>query len=368
MIATHFVDHADSTGVRADDRADWLALRKTMVTASDVAAILGEDQHRSALSVYVEKITGQQEPEQIGLDDPRFWGNVLEQPVLRAVAAFYGWEYFAGGALLRSRRHPHLGATLDAEINRGSGWEVMEGKTTRVPRGWDEESGELPVRVLIQTQSQLLVTGADVDVVFALLQGSRPVQIEVHPSPEFHAVIVEETERFMARLARMDPPPPDHTESSQQALARLYPKDVGAGVLLPAEAGDWTREIKEISAQQAKLKKRKAELSNMLRAAIGSATYGILPDALDDGQRAWKHALEHKDSHVVAASSTRALRPIKNLPPIPIATTLGGVTALPPRSVEDLLRASIPTDPASLAAAPHVEARALGRQRRRARR
>lgn len=358
-LVTHFEEHAEYTGVMSDDRPGWLALRKTMVTASDVAAILGEDQHRSALSVYVDKITERQEPEQIGLDDPRFWGNVLEQPVLRAVAAFYGWEYFAGGALLRSRRHPHLGATLDAEINRGRGWEVMEGKTTRVPRGWDEESGELPTRVLIQTQVQLLVTGAEVDVVFALLQGSRPVQIEVHPSPEFHAVIVEETERFMDRLARMDPPPPDHTESSKQALARLYPKDVGAGVILPAEAGDWTREIKEINARAAELKKRKDELSNMLRAAIGSATYGVLPDALDDGQRAWKHALEERPEHTVSASSSRVLRAIKKVPPIPLATSLGpdGVPALPARSIEDLLRASSLGEPANVSAPRRRRAR-----------
>lgn len=59
-LVSHFLDDAEFTGVRAEDRAGWLALRRTMVTASDVAAILGEDQHRSALSVYVDKITERQ--------------------------------------------------------------------------------------------------------------------------------------------------------------------------------------------------------------------------------------------------------------------------------------------------------------------
>lgn len=334
-IATHFEDHAEFTGVRADDRAGWLALRRTMVTASDVAAILGEDPHRSALDTYVDKVTERREPEVIGLDDPRFWGNVLEQPILRAVASHYGWQYLAGGALLRSRRHPHLGATLDAEINRGARWEPLEGKTTRVPRGWDEEAGELPTRVLIQTQVQLLVTGAECCVVFALLQGSRPVQIDVHPSAEFHAVIVEETQRFMERVARTDPPPPDHTESSRRALARLYPTDSGGGVFLPDAAIDWTRELKELAARQKELARREGELKNMLRASIGDAAYGILPGGADvDGQRAWKHALEERPEHVVSASTGRVLRKIKNVPPISIAA------ALPDRSLEDLLRAS----------------------------
>lgn len=363
-IVTHFGAHAEFTGVTNQDRAGWLALRKTMLTASDVAAVLGEDEHRSALDCYVDKVTERRGPEEIGIDDPRFWGSILEQPILTAVARYYGWEYHAGGALLRSRKHPQLGATLDAEINRGAGWEVLEGKTTRVPRGWDEDSGELPTRILIQCQVQLLVTGAPADVVFALLQGSKPVRVEVYPSPEFHAVIVEEAERFMDRVARMDPPPPDHTEASKRALLRLYPQDDGGGVILPDCAIDWTREIKAITAEENRLKARKEELKNMLRAAIGPATYGLLRQKDEDGQAAWKNALEHKPSYVVAAQETRALRAIKKVPPVRLATS-ADAPALPDSSIADLIRAPSPTaDPAELELAAVGGARTNARRRR----
>lgn len=356
-LVTHFADAAEPTGIRSSDRAKWLDARRQLLTASDVAAVMGEDDYRSPLAVYAEKL-GESEDLELTPEDAAWWGQRLEQPILLAVADHYGWTYQAGGELLRSRKHPHLGATLDAEIQRapGAAWEVLEGKTTRMPAGWNEDSGELPTRVLIQVQSQLLVTGAPLAVVFALLQGSRPVRIEVHPSPEFHQVIVEESERFMTRVRDLDAPAPDHRESSRQALFRLHPKDSGAGIYLPADAADWTAEIQAINAQVKELEKRKAELSNLLRAAIGSATYGLLPGEVE-GQRAWKLGLEERPEHVVSASSGRVLRAIKKVPPVPIAA-----------SIVDEVFGPRPTDAASLAAAPRVEERAISRQRRRARR
>ena len=44
-------------------RDAWLAERRKGIGASDVAAILGEDPRRSALSVYAEKIDDIETPE-----------------------------------------------------------------------------------------------------------------------------------------------------------------------------------------------------------------------------------------------------------------------------------------------------------------
>ncbi len=311
---TSFADAAEWTGVCAEDREPWLALRRSMLTASDVAAVLGEDDRRSALDVYVDKITDRQAQEVITLNDPRFWGTVLEQPVLRAVATFYGWNYRPGGALLRSRRYPFLGATLDAEIERGDAiWVPLEGKTTRVPKGWDEESGALPTRVLIQVQTQLLITGAPLAVIFALLQGSRPVQIIVEPSPEFHEVIIEEGERFMAMVASLDPPSPDGKAAATRALHQLYPRENGAAVALPVESLDWTREYQAVSAQLRTLERRKDHFKQLLMHAIGPAMYGVLPEAVGS-KRCWRWSTQKRDRYEVEASEQRVLLALKDAP------------------------------------------------------
>jgi len=308
---TAFHEAAEWTGVTDKDREKWLELRRTMVTASDVAAIFGEGEHESqdAYRVYVDKVAERKEPERITIEDARFWGR-LEQPILTLAAEYYGWNYRPGGALLRSRKHAILGATLDAEVDRGDGvWIDLEGKTTRMMRDWNEEEGDLPVHVLIQVQAQLLVTGAPLALVFALLQGSRPCRVEVAPSPEFHAIIVEETERFMDLVTRREPPTPTH--KSTKALNRLYPRGDGTMVSLPSESVEWTRELQEIAKQQKVLESRYEELRNLLKDAIGSSTIGILPEEVGE-KKLWRWQLQANPGYTVEPYESRVLLAMKD--------------------------------------------------------
>lgn len=309
---TAFFAAAQWTGVSVEDRPAWLKARREMVTASDVAALLGYDDHRSALDVYADKVCPPQD-EVIGLSDPRFWGTVLEQPVLQAVAGYYGWQYRRGGALLRSRKHPLLGATLDAEIDRGEGWLPFEGKTSRIPKDWDEKTETLPARVLIQAQSQLLVTAAPSNVVFALLQGSRPCQVEVEPSPEFHSLIVETAEEFVERVRTLSPPPPMEGKSERQALTRIYPKEDGTFVLLSSEAVEWSREYKEVGKQIKQLEKRRDHIADLLRATLGRATYGVLPEPVE-GKRVWRLQTDKRAAYTVAPAEFKKLIALKEMP------------------------------------------------------
>lgn len=315
---TAFGTSAEWTGVRSSEREKWLGMRHTMLTASDVACILGFGR-RSAYAVYVDKITPRtEEPEKLELTDPRLWGSALEQPILRTVAGHYGWDYREGGALLRSRAYPWLGATLDAEIDRhdGRGWVDLEGKTSRVTKEWDESERDVPVEVLIQVQSQLLVCGAPMGVVFALLLGSRPCQVDIEPDFELHRLIAEESERFMQQVRTLTPPDVDGHETTKQALSRQYPLDDGSVIQLPTEALDWTRELREIAAQQKELAARESEIKNRLRACIGNATIGVMPDDVD-GKRFWRWQLQERKEHTVRASSSRVLLSVKNGPEIP---------------------------------------------------
>lgn len=311
---TAFWQAAEWTGIRDDDREAWMKARDTMITASDVAAILGEDPHKSPLDVYVDKVTPRPYEQKLALDDPRFWGKILEQPVLSAVAEYYGWQYRRGGFLLRSRRWQHLGCTLDAEIDRGSGWIPLEGKTTRVPRGWSEEDGELPTRVLIQTQTQLAVTEAPHELVFALLQGSRPVQIEIDPSPELHKIIAEAAEEMISRIATLDPPPAG--AGDRWALEKLHPLADGSVIELPADVVEWTAEIQHLAEKRLEVQTREDLLKARIRQLLGDATYGVLPVPVG-GKGVWKCATEERPEHTVEASSSRVLRCVKELPKQP---------------------------------------------------
>jgi putative phage-type endonuclease len=309
---TSFGEHCQWTGIRSDgDRKAWLNARRTMLTASDFAAILGENEDSSPLAVYAEKVCPPID-EKLSINDPRFWGLKLEQPILGIVAEYYGWKYRSSGVLLRSRKHPMIGATLDGEVDCGEGWLVYEGKTTRVPKNWHQENDEIPTRVLIQAQAQLLVTGAPANVVFGLLQGSRPCLVRVEPNRDFHALLVEEGERFMQRVRDLDPPPPMQGRDESSALKRLYPRDDGQVIKLPAETGDWTRRYQAVSKEIAVLKAEQEHLQDKLRALMGPATFGLLPYAVG-GKTVWRNQFERRAGYSVEPTEFRKLLALKEI-------------------------------------------------------
>lgn len=297
---------AEPTGVTSADRPKWLAMRRTMLTASKTAALFGKHPFTTPLDLYVDMVMGRPE-EIITIDDPRFWGTVFEAPILEAASAYYGWKMLPGGQLLRSRKHPGLGATLDGVVDLGGGWFVYEGKTTSAwrARDWDQETGKHPDHVALQAQHQTFVTGSDHAIVFCVIGGQKPVKVEVEANKEYHDLLVEESERFLKRVRELDPPDPTGLPIDAKALQRLYPVETGSVVALPSEAKEWTERYQEISEEVSQLKRRQAYYAQLLQNAIGSATYGVLPEPVG-GKSCWRWATE---------PNGRRLRALKNSPP-----------------------------------------------------
>lgn len=313
---TGFAANAAWTGATDSDRGSWLAARSRYLTASDTAAVLGHDTRRSAFQVWCDK-TQPRRDEKVGIHDPRFWGKVLEQTILRAAAEEYGWrDYRPGGALLASRLYPHLAATLDAEAVIDGELAIVEGKTTSafLRRDWDEVNQAPPVRVLLQAQHQLLVTGAPFDEVFCLAGGQKPIKIRVEPHEDVHALIVTRSAWFLDLVERMCPPPVTHLD--QEALERLHPPaNDGSVVRLPPEAVGWTARILEIAEEVKRLTNEDKLLRNQIRQCIGSGTYGVLESAVQD-KRYWRWEEQSRPAYTVEAATFRTLSRLKKGPPV----------------------------------------------------
>jgi putative phage-type endonuclease len=358
---THFAAACQWTGIMSEDRDVWLAERHNYLTASDMAAVLGQDKWRSAFQVYTDKITPRKGKEVITIKDPRFWGSALEQTILTRAAAYHGWDYTAGGALLVSRRYPHLAATLDGEINRGNGWEDCEGKTSSylMRHDWDEDTQDVPRRVLIQVQHQLLVTGADRALVICLINGNHLIQISVEPSEAFHSMLIEESERFMGMVR--DRIEPLCAANDSALLDRLYPEHGGGIVQLPSVSLEWARELELLGRQRRDIDKREKQVKNWLKRSIASATWGKLPEPVA-GKQWFKWATEEVPAFQVAAHTKSVLRPIKNGPRFSGTLPLALPVSL--NELEDQLVASV-----EAGAPEHVEITKLpSKKRRKARR
>src|SRR4051812_14685969 len=76
-----FADHCEWTGASADDRDKWLIARRQGIGGSDVAAVLGVSPWRSALALYVEKISA--EPPDEKSSEIADWGRHFEPLILK---------------------------------------------------------------------------------------------------------------------------------------------------------------------------------------------------------------------------------------------------------------------------------------------
>jgi putative phage-type endonuclease len=173
------------TEILSDPRALWLKERRTIVTASDAAAILGEDPRRGGLAIYAEKIGALSQAD----EDWLAFGRDVEGAVANGYARRTGRPVHDLGAF-EIQRHPALpwlGATLD-RITEGTG-ELpapaadpgpLECKavTSRHVRAAAFER-EPPIAYQIQLQVQMACTGATWGSLVALVGGIQVV-VEGH--------------------------------------------------------------------------------------------------------------------------------------------------------------------------------------------
>lgn len=185
-----------------DERAAWLAERRTGIGGSDVAGILGVSKWTTPLGVYLDKIGEAPPTEDNGA---MRWGRYLEPVIRQAYSDETGREVRVM-PMLRHPLHAFMIANLDGFTNDGR---LLEIKTARTAEGWGEPgTDEIPMGYMLQVQHYLEVTGFEFADVAVLIGGSDFRLYQVGVDPELCRMIVEAEMEFWARVQRRDPPPP----------------------------------------------------------------------------------------------------------------------------------------------------------------
>jgi putative phage-type endonuclease len=271
--------NALDTGARSDNRAAWLSARTLGWTASEVPALLGFDKRRSPLAVYAAKLGRAIEMHSDDDLELMRWGNRFEKPILEEYGERTGHHVEQVGALLQSRSHPFVLATLD-----GMDWTVgspLEVKTFGwwVSQEWDAEPGEVPKAVFVQVQIQLAVTGAESIPVLALPLNERKLRVTpVKRHQGFIDLALGKLAEHWERLQRGHLPEPDAHETTRLALDALYANSNGDTVRLSASWPELTDEYEELNGVIRKSEKRKDLIKNQLRYELGEAGYGDVGD------------------------------------------------------------------------------------------
>jgi putative phage-type endonuclease len=292
----------DSTILALPDRATWLEARQRGIGSSDVPIILGVSPFKSPFALWAEKC-GLVEPE--AESEAMAWGRVLEGPIAERYVEETQRELAAPApfTIRRSSKHPWMQATLDREVVRATQRicpAPLEIKTTGFWKA-EEWAEEPPLRVQVQTQWQLLVTGWEWASVAVLIGGSRFLWTDLIRNEAFIEAMTDAAKEFWRRVELRDPPKPD--ASVKDLLARMYPQDKGTTIALPPAACDWDAQRQAALKEIDHWTKARDEAEANLRAAIGEASYGVLPDG---GKYSWRTV--QRKGYTVQPGTVRTLR------------------------------------------------------------
>jgi putative phage-type endonuclease len=290
----------DNSLMRTEDA--WLAERRTGVTATDAPVVLGLTGSRYRL--WAEKC-GLLESEDLSDREWIEWGHRLQPVIGEAYRERTGrevtpWPIYT---LARSERVPWMLCTPDFEQRDPAfGPGALETKTTGQFLAGEWRDGP-PLIYQVQLQHQLAVLGAEWGTLCCLIGGQKLVWFDQLLNGRFVEAMVEAEAEFWGRVQRGDPPPVDGTEATREALHRLHPEDTGETVALPPQAERWDRTIARARKAEGKLKTLRTEAENQLKAALGIASYGLLP-----GGGRWKWCVEPRKAYEVEESKPRVLR------------------------------------------------------------
>ena len=281
------------------NRAEWLALRRTGIGGSDVAAILGLSKYRSPLDVYNDKIGATPDGEQ---SQAAYWGTKLEDVVAKEFQERTGLKVQRVNKQLSREGWMH--ANLDrAVVNHAiSGTVRIQGEAKQAETGrllttdailecktassyiadqWgpsqEEEivSGKvvsdhkIPIYYETQVQWYLGVTGASVCYVAALLGGQDFRIYLVQRDNEVITALQDQCRAFWFENVQKRIPPEPHTAEEVQ---KLFAKDDGEMVEATNDVAADIGELRNLTEQVKMLEAEQKIVKDRICAALGEKT------------------------------------------------------------------------------------------------
>jgi putative phage-type endonuclease len=287
------------------DRDTWLEAREPLITASDAATVLGLNPWDTPLQLALRKrgeLPAKEETEAMRM------GHVMQPVIAKLYADETARPIVNVGdfTIQRNATYPFAGATLDygtTDDNLGTDG-ALECKNVgaRLADQWEEGA---PLYVQVQLQFQLAVVELAWGSIAALLGGSRFVWMDYEANDKFTAHMMGRVQAFHAGIHNGQLP--EATEADSDALRLLYPQHVEEKVIeLPGAAADLDAEIAAAKAQIDSAKKMKDGAENRLKAMIGDAEIGVLPDGT---RYSWRTS--ERKGYTVDATEVRTLRRLK---------------------------------------------------------
>ncbi len=251
-------------------RDEWLDARRAGIGGSDVGAIMGFNQYKSAYQVFLEK-TGQFHEE---VDNEAvYFGNALEDFVAQEFAKRTGKKVRRLNKMLVHPEHDFMLANLDRVVVGERA--VLECKTASeyVKESWEGE--EIPASYLCQVHHYLAVTGFEKAYIAVLVGGNKFIWKEIERDEEFIQILIDcERDFWENHVLKDEAPPIDGSDATNDLIKKMYPQDDGTAIMLTKDDDVLLDAIDSISNEIKALEQQKKEYENQLKLKLENATEG----------------------------------------------------------------------------------------------
>jgi len=278
------------SGTDYKNETDWLAARQNGIGASEAAAILGYSRFASPWSVWARK-TGKVPAMRGAPSEMAEWGHRLEEPVAVKFTEVTGrkvtdpGDYWIERNGILSCTPDRFQVTAYSPADKMGPRGVLELKCAWF-HAWQEWERQVPRAYQIQLQQAMHCCGCDYGSFAVLGNGCKFKLFHVKPHPKFSA-IVERLEWWWDQYVIGDrPPPTDPSEATSKALTEMYPEVKVERVDLEGEELTAAHELRtKACAAIAVNEDLKNGATNVIKAAMGTAEFGVLPD---DSGYSWR--------------------------------------------------------------------------------
>lgn len=289
----------NAPAVLPSERDRWLAARRevidghVVITASDIAAILGEDDRRGPLQVALSKAHGYEPEDNLVMRRGRrleqFLAEEYQEQTGRPVLGMPEYE------LVFHPDVPWIACTPDRKTLATEDEPDPFGRVDVGPRAVDRARAPLqikyatgsaakwkdgpPLAHVIQVAIEIACCDAEWGALCGMVHGAAPLKhFDLPRHDGFIRAALPRLEAFSMSVARGEMPEADGLPGTTEALKHLFADEDGETIPLDAEALRLADALDQAKTREGAAHQTVTELENRLRARMGSASFGALND------------------------------------------------------------------------------------------
>ena len=253
-------------------REEWLKHRLNGIGGSDAAAVVGLSPYSSAYKVYLDKTGKLPEAEQT--ESMRI-GNDLEDYVAKRFCEETGKKVKRTNFMYRHPEHEFMLADFDRLIVGESAG--LECKTTSAFAKSDFENGSVPNHYYVQCQHYMAVSGFDHWYLAVLVLGVGFYWFCIQRNEDDIQALIEAEKAFWyTNIVPKEPPAPDGSDSTTDALNSSYAYDSGTEIAL-YDQEETVASILALKAEEAERKKLIQQGENLIKSQMEDAATAYIP-------------------------------------------------------------------------------------------